>query len=253
VRNALDGHPITGELDLGTFSAAKCNRYGRFVLLLWTRSGRPGAVVKVALDDDGKLALAREAANLERLGHLLTVPLSAPKLLSSDDGVLVLAPVAWRPRRRPARLPEEVAFALGEFFRARASASRQGFGLAHGDASPWNLLRTPAGWVLIDWEHASDSAPPFHDLFHFLVHAHSLMGRPARHEILAGLEARGWVGGAIAAYARGAALAPESAPCYLASYLEASLDSGSELVDTATDNGRAAFDARRRLLAEVGS
>jgi hypothetical protein len=79
------------------------------------------------------------------------------------------------------------------------------------------------------------------------------MGRPARHEILAGLEARGWVGGAIAAYARGAALAPESAPCYLASYLEASLDSGSDLVDTATENGRAAFDARRRLLAEVGS
>lgn len=253
VRDALDRSALAGRIDLGSFSAVKCNRYGRFVLLLRTIEGTPGVVAKVALEDEGKLGLAREAANLERFGRLVPLPLTAPSLVGTGDGVLLLVPVPWRHRLRPGRLDEEVAVALGRFFGRGTSRNRSPLGLAHGDASPWNLLRTATGWALLDWEHASDSAPPFHDLFHFLVHAHSLMGRPARAEILAGLQDRGWVGGVIAAYARGAGLSRRSAPRYLASYLEASLDPDSELVDNVTEDGRCALAARRHLLAEIGT
>jgi energy-coupling factor transporter ATP-binding protein EcfA2 len=253
LREALESSGVPVELDGGAFAAAKCNWPGRFVVLVCTARGTPVAVAKVALNDAGKPALEREAANLKRLGHLLPHPLSAPRLCATADGVLALAPERPRRRRHPGRMPEDVAFAFGRFFRAGVQANGPLLGLAHGDASPWNLLRTDRGWVLLDWEHADEAAPPFHDLFHFVVHAHSLMGRPAAREILDGLDGRGWVAAAIAAYARGAELPVETARRYLISYLETSLDENSELVDAVTERGRAAYEARMRLLLELGS
>jgi hypothetical protein len=253
VRDAVQSAGLSRDLESGVVAVAKCNWPARFVVLLCTARGTPVAVAKVGVDEPAKAALEREAVNLERLGGLLAPPLSAPKLLATGDGVLLLVPEHAGPRRHPHRMPDDVAFALGRFFRADAPEAEAGHGLAHGDSSPWNLLRTERGWVLLDWEHADEAALPFHDLFHFLVHSHSLLGRPAAHEILDGLRGKGWVAGAIAAYARGAKLPVAGATSYLNAYLERSLDETDELVDAVTESGRAACESRRRLLSELGS
>jgi hypothetical protein len=253
VREALESSGLNGRLDDAVLAIAKCNWPGRFVVLVCTPHGTPVVLAKVAVDDAAKAALEREAVNLERLARFLPLPLLPPTLWGTGDGVLLLRPERAGPRHRSTQLPEDVAFALGRFFRAGVTSSGEILGPAHGDASPWNLLRTDRGLVLLDWEHASDAAPPFHDLFHFLVHGHSLLGRPAAHEILTGLDGEGWVAGAIAAYARGAELQVASAPRYLNAYLERSLDKTGELVDAVTDSGRAAYEARRRLQLELES
>jgi hypothetical protein len=39
----------------------------------------------------------------------------------------------------------------------------------HGDLAPWNVLVTPAGPVLVDWEESRDEAEPMFDLAHFVT------------------------------------------------------------------------------------
>jgi thiamine kinase-like enzyme len=92
-------------------------------------------------------------------------------------------------------------------------------GFAHGDCAPWNLLETPTGWVLVDWEEARTDAPPFFDLFHYLVQAHARLGRPRLSAIKDGLHGRGWIHGVIVAYSEGANVDPHLARSMLREYL----------------------------------
>ncbi len=192
----------------------------------------------MATTPEGSAALRREAEALRELGPALPPPLRAPAVLAEDEGVLLLDAVPWRPRARPWRLPPEVAGALGAFWRAT--------GYVHGDVAPWNLLRTPTGWVLCDWEAAGPSEVPGWDLWHWVCQAHALLGRPGRRAILRGL-ARGWLAQAVSAYARGAALSPEAVAGGLAVYLEGTLG----LPDPASRDGQRGLAARRALLAEL--
>ena len=194
----------------------------------------------------GPRLLAREAANLARLRRHLPAPLEAPTILARGDGVLLFAVERWRPRRRPLRMPTEVARALGELF----SQGDSSLGPAHGDAVPWNLLRTRTGWLLVDWENATEAAPPFHDVFHYFIHSFARLGRPRGEEILDGLAGKGWIGAAIRAYAEGAGVPPDSASPLLARYLESSIDPERHVPDAQVEI-RGNLDARRRLLAEV--
>lgn len=191
----------------GTFALARANHPSRWVALIIAPDGSPVALAKMATDERGREALAREASNLTRLAAFLTYPLSAPRLLEQGDGRLVMEAVQWQVRPRPWLMPEDVAFALGAFFRAGSGrfGSTTEAGLAHGDVAPWNLLKTREGWALVDWEAASMERRPFHDITHFLAQASTLLGRPTPREIYSGIvERRGWVGAAVAAYARGA-------------------------------------------------
>ena len=226
--------------DALVFAAARCRQHGKCVAICFDRRARPAAIAKIAVRDEARESLDREVANLSRFRGRLPAPLEAPTVLGRGDGVLLFAVEHWRPRRRPLRMPTEVASALGEFF---ASQGDPALGPAHGDAVPWNLLRTRTGWLLVDWENATDAAPPFHDVFHSLVHSFATLGRPHGAEILDGLAGKGWIGAVIRAYAEGAGVPPDSAPPLLARYLESSIDPA-----------RRAPDARavhRRLLAEV--
>jgi hypothetical protein len=226
--------------DALVFAAVRCDLLGKFVAVCFDRDGRPAAIAKIALRDEARVSLAREAANLARLRRHLPPPLEAPTILARGDGVLLFAVERWRPRRRALRMPIEVARGLGELF-AQGDSS---LGPAHGDAVPWNLLRTPTGWLLVDWENATEAAPPFHDVFHYLVHSFATLGRPRGEQILDGLAGKGWIGAAIHAYAAGAGLPATSAPLCLARYLESSIEPEREIRGSH-------LAARRRLLAEV--
>jgi hypothetical protein len=72
---------------------------------------------------------------------------------------------------------------------------------------------------VIDWEAAWENAPPFFDLFHYVVQAHWLLRRPKAAELSAGLIGKGPVAEAIGAYAEGAGLDPDSAGTSFEEYL----------------------------------
>jgi hypothetical protein len=173
----------------------------------------------------------------------------APTVIAREDGLLLLEAAAWRPRRRPWVLPTEVAQACGELF--RCTASREGSrGGAHGDLAPWNLLRTEAGWMVLDWEDARDDAPPFFDVIHYLVQAHALLGHPSRRELLQGLTTGdGWVGSAVRAYGTAARVAPFRAVELFPQYLQSTITT----LDARTRDGRRGIVARRSLLAALAA
>jgi hypothetical protein len=169
-REALAPHVPRG----ATLAVMSANHPGRYVFLIVGRDGRPYAVGKVAADARGHEALQREARALTTFGARLPSPLSAPALVAHDKGVLLLEAVRWTPRLRPWNLPPDVARALGELFRTTAREDGSA-GTAHGDCAPWNLLHSDDRWVLVDWEASREDAPPFFDVFHYIVQSHVLL------------------------------------------------------------------------------
>jgi hypothetical protein len=226
----------------GQYAVMRANHPQRFVALVVDRTGRPAVVAKVALSIDGQHALAREASALMRLGQRLPAPLRAPAVVAHQPEILVTQAVEWRVRSKPWKFPAEVASSLGALFRATESA---GVGVAHGDCAPWNLLSSVGSWVLVDWESATTTAPPFHDVFHYVVQSHALLGRPRADTILAGLDGRGWIGEAIHAYADASGHPVFDAVDHLLGYLSAQLPDRE--LDIAPHDPAA--DARNRLLS----
>lgn len=178
------------------------NHPGRYLALILSATGACELVAKVATTDAERQRLRREAHALQTIAPLLSTPLSAPAILDFDGSVLLIESVAWRPALRPWVLPEEVASALGAFFRGAPDRSNP----SHGDFTPWNLIRTQRGWVLLDWEEATEEGQPFFDVLHYFVQSHALLGHPSRRALLGGLKGEGPVGAAFQAYATGAGL-----------------------------------------------
>jgi thymidylate kinase len=231
----------------GTLAVAKANHEGRYIALIIDGVGRCAAVAKVARNDDGISALEREAGSIERFQEHLPPLITAPTILEQSSGLLLLEPVSWRPRWRAWFLDDEVAGAMGAFFRSTRTEGLEVVGGAHGDWAPWNMLRTSDGWVLVDWEDASDAAPPFYDLCHHLVQTHALLGRPRLQELLRGFRhGEGWVGNAVRSYAEEAREREVDAPSFLVAYLQ--MTEGKGWVGPKTE---AAAAARRTLLARL--
>jgi len=196
-----------------TYALMRATHPGRFVALVIGGDGHPSMVAKIATESHGAAILAREAEAVRTFAPFLPEGLRAPQLVDAHPGVVVFQAVPWRPRNWPWRLPEEVAAALGGLWRT---------GLVHGDCAPWNLLRTPAGWVLCDWETARTGGVPLEDPFHYLVQACALIGRPSRRVLLRGIRGEGWVGSAVHAFCKAAGL-DGSVTAFFAEYLEKSL------------------------------
>jgi hypothetical protein len=230
-----------------TFALGQANHHGRFFALIIGSDGRRLAWAKLATDAAGCDALAYEADAIATFAPLLPAPVCPPRLLERHDGVLLFAPAEWILRSRPWEFPQEVAHALGRFFRAGATQGRQ-MGMGHGDVAPWNLLRTADGWVLADWESASESHPPFFDPLHYAVQGHALLGRPSERELIAAISGEGPLGAALAAYADGASLDMRDLPTAFRNYVEAS----REMLDPATPDGSRGIRSRLRLLSRMG-
>jgi Phosphotransferase enzyme family len=230
-----------------TIAVAESDDPGRFVALIIGEQGNCHGLAKIATDSTGQRALGNEARALGSLAKLLPPPLSAPRLLARDTGLLLLEPIRWVPRHNPAVLPDEVAWAMGAFFGAHGAGDQ--LGPTHGDFAPWNLLETEGGWVLVDWEEARDGDRPFFDLFHYLFMAHLNLHAFSGHAFLDGLEGKGRIGSAIAAYAEGAHLRDVDVRELLIFYLRSS----SERLNLASPDGRSDYRARRRLLEVLGA
>jgi Phosphotransferase enzyme family len=229
-----------------TIAVAESDHPGRLVALIVGERGDCHGLAKIATDSAGRSALDNEGRALDSLAKLMPPPLSAPRLLARDTGLLLLEPVRWVPRRNPADLREEVARALGAFFGADGDGE---WGPTHGDFAPWNLLETQGGWVLVDWEEARDRDRPFFDLFHYLFMAHQNLAAYSREDFLDGLEGKGPVGRAIAAYAEGADLRDMDLRELLVFYLRSS----GERLDLESPDGRSDYRARQRLLSVLGA
>ncbi|HEY7283280.1 MAG TPA: hypothetical protein VID47_16995, partial [Actinomycetota bacterium] len=94
-----------------------------------------------------------------------------------------------------------------------------------GDVTPWNLLKTSEGWVLLDWEDARHSAPPFYDVFHHLVQSHVLLGTPSLGSLVRPWTGPGWMQTAIRAYSDGASIPLSAWRSHLVEYLRTSQES----------------------------
>lgn len=229
----------------GSFSVAYGRESNRAVVLILDRSGQPAAVVKIGLGLPDRARLSREAELLHDLSPLLGPPLSAPKVIAAEAGVLVLEPVPWHPRLRPWRLPPDLAEAMGRFYANTLDGTLRH--PAHGDFAPWNVLRTDSRWVLLDWENARYDSLPFADPFHYLVSAHTLLGHPDQVELLRGLNGEGWVGAALAAYMTGASITGGVRAAFV-DYLRAST---TELRPLHPHSARGR-ESRQRLLRALG-
>jgi hypothetical protein len=221
---------------------ARSNHAARFVALIIDRTGTATAFAKIALDQAGREALNREASSITTLGPLLSAPLRAPQILQHEDGLLLLEAVDWRPRLRPWKLSADAARALGYFY-ATGGPTHE-VGLAHGDFAPWNLLETKDAWVVVDWESGSEAAPPFYDLFHFLVQSCALLGRPTQREVLQGVtRTEGDLARLVQAYADGAGISADDMSRHFLTYLRIS----SSALDPTGPNYGAGIRVRQQL------
>jgi hypothetical protein len=223
-------------------------RAGRFIVLGIDES-RQRFVAKVAVDPAGRARLRLEADAVRRVAGVIPSPLCVPRMIAAGEGFLLFEEVAWMARARSWHLPVEVAYALGRLFRMGPSVQHPDRGLSHGDFAPWNLMRTAEGWTLIDWGRSSESSPAFFDPLHFLVQAHTHLGRPTRSALLRGLGGEGHTGRVLHAYAAGAGLRTTRMRERLAGYLEATADR----VEVGTRQGQIERQARDRLRAILSS
>jgi phosphotransferase family enzyme len=229
----------------GTISVMRTNHFGRYVVMILRSTGEACAVAKVALDEAGDTALEAEAHGLTAYARFLSPPLRAPRVLERTPGVLLLEAVRWSPRLRPWMLPTEVAFGLGRAF--TASSGEHNRGLAHGDFAPWNLMRDAEGWVLIDWEQSDGGAPPFYDVFHYLVQGAVLLGRPALRTLQDAEPGSPWIRDVLRAYAEGAGRPVSAWRRHLHDYLTLSMKD----LDRSDPEQAKGLAAREHLLRSI--
>ncbi|MGH3608885.1 MAG: phosphotransferase [Pseudonocardiaceae bacterium] len=168
-----------------------------------------------------------------KLGSRLDTGLSAEAaILGGLDGVAgpVLAPrVRWHGvwRDRFALATEAIQLADSQrdlsLTEAADTATALSAGsavvgpLVHGDFSPWNLLRTPDGLALVDWEAGRMGCEPLFDLAHFVVTRGALLRREQPHLAVPQLTAPGSPGWR---HLVALGVDPSTAPDLLQDYLE---------------------------------
>lgn len=143
------------------------------VLLSACRDGHMHTVVKIGAAGDA--ALRNEAAMLAA-AFRPDLPVARPDLVWAGewrDRFVLATRAARRCGGGGAWAPDDVV-PLAE---ALAAAGPAGGAITHGDLTPWNLVRTGRGPVLLDWESARWADEPLHDLAHFVVQGGALLER----------------------------------------------------------------------------
>jgi hypothetical protein len=198
--------------DLEPTAAAALHVRGtdRWIYALTSADGS-GVVVKVGRADDERLA--REASTLAALREqqsALQVPTLRWHGQLDESFALVTDIVARRKGTGGVGLDDARAA-------ASSLATMDGGFVVHGDLAPWNMIPSPAGLALVDWEKSRFARDPLCDLAHYVIRVGALLNRwrpraAVRH--LVGSESVG------RRYLCDIGLDPESAPEHVRRYLE---------------------------------
>ncbi|MFI2432285.1 phosphotransferase [Streptomyces sp. NPDC018693] len=143
---------------------------GRCVIALST-AGKPSYVLKIGNTDDHQLR--NEGEFLTKVSGM-RLPFKVPELVYADSQGehCVVVTRAWMQARRAGPLSRSELLGITEVLGAAGTGVRP---LVHGDLAPWNVLRTPGGIGVIDWETATFADQPLRDLVHYLVQAGAIM------------------------------------------------------------------------------
>lgn len=214
----LPGADLEGLVELASSLGAepdgmatyRLQRRGRRVVGL-ARGGELRLVVKLGPGDDQ--GLRHEAEVLERLGGVRFEHFEVPALrwAGAWQGSFAVVTAAVAGRRVGYDVGPERAVDLC----TSLAGSRLG-PLVHSDLAPWNVLRSPRGLTLIDWEAARAGDEPLRDLAHYVVQRAWLLRRSTPAGAVADLTAPRSPGWRLLE-ARG--LDPRRAPALLVSYL----------------------------------
>jgi hypothetical protein len=182
-------------------------------VVLYVVGQHASVVVKVGGPLDS--GLANESALLVELDGAAG-PITVPRVrwygAWMDRLVLATEAIPLAGSRRDVNLEE----ALDASTALSAGAATVG-PLVHGDLSPWNLLRTPQGLALVDWEEARIAREPLFDLAHFVVSSCALVWRDKPERALTLLTKPGSLGWR---HLTALSLDPLSAPALVENYLE---------------------------------
>jgi hypothetical protein len=144
----------------------------------WADAAALRIVAKVGLLEDR--GLHREVEAIRRVSGL--VPCTSIVEVSALQGrrVMVTSAAAGYPTHD-----------IGTALEVATQLAR--VGVNHGDFAPWNILSTPQGAVLIDWESFSEPWRPLQDMIHFLYQSARLL-RSMDHEafLTACLDTNSW-------------------------------------------------------------
>ncbi len=194
-----------------SISAFRSTADSRYVIGL-AAAGELRAFLKVGpLTDVG---LRREAEVLDRWRGR-AVPPGVPTLRWAGEweGQLVVATDAVAGRRRRDLDVEQVLPMVNQLTTGGVSRMPR----VHGDLAPWNVVVTPSGPVLVDWEESRDQPEPMFDLAHFVTQQGALLHRfgPATAvRLLTEPGSAGW------RHLEAVGVAPADAPELLRSYLD---------------------------------
>ncbi|MGH2866579.1 MAG: phosphotransferase family protein [Solirubrobacteraceae bacterium] len=178
---------------------------------------RTSVVVKLGTAEDS--GIATEAMLLGELEGTAG-PASVPRLrwhgVWRDHLVLATEVIQLAERQREVTLDEAAEIATALTLGSTAATP-----LVHGDFSPSNLLRTPDGLALVDWERGRLAREPLFDLAHFVVTRGSLLRREPADRAVAQLTAPGSPGWR---HLAAVGVDPYSAPALLQDYVERTWD-----------------------------
>ncbi|MFD0505326.1 phosphotransferase family protein [Streptomyces chiangmaiensis] len=128
-------------------------------------------MLKIGQADDRPLR--NEAEFLAKVSGV-GLPFRVPELAYADFVGEHYAVVthAWSHARLAGPLTRDELLGITEVL---ATTGADTGSVVHGDLAPWNILRTPEGIGVIDWETAMVADQPLRDLIHYLVQAGAIL------------------------------------------------------------------------------
>jgi hypothetical protein len=207
----LDGLCNQLGLDPDSIGAFRSTADDRFVIGLAAEAELLAFLKVGPLTDTG---LRREAEVLDRWRGR-PVPPGVPTLRWAGEweGHFVVATDAVAGRRERDLDVEQVLPVVNQLTTGGVSRLPR----VHGDLAPWNVLVTPNGPVLVDWEESRDQPDPMFDLAHFVTQQGAMLHRfaPATAvRLLTEPGSAGW------RHLEAVGVAPADAPELLRSYLD---------------------------------